>query len=45
MESYEELKEQRDYYKHVAEKNSNLIDCAKITIYTVIGILFCCLEF
>jgi hypothetical protein len=45
MESYQELKEQRDYYKSVADKHNNLIDNAKFWIGLVIVILISSVEY
>ena len=45
MESYEELKRQRDYYKHVADKHNNLIDNAKFWIGLVILLLISSINF
>lgn len=44
-ESYEELRRQRDYYKHVADRHNNLIDNAKFWIAMVIIILFSSIEY
>ena len=45
MESYEELKKQRDYYKQVADKHNNLIDNAKFWIGLTIIILISSVEY
>lgn len=45
MESYQELKEQRDYYKHVADKHNNLIENAKFWIGLTIVILISSVEY
>ena len=45
MESYEELRRQRDYYKHVADKHNNLIENAKFWIGLTIIILISSVEY
>jgi hypothetical protein len=45
MESYADVKRQRDFYKNQVENYEMTIDCAKIVIIVVGGILLCCLEF
>ena len=45
MESYQELKEQRDYYKQVADKHNNLIENAKFWIGLTIIILISSVEY
>lgn len=45
MESLQDIRRQRDFYKSQLDSYETTIDCAKITIYTVIGILLCCIEF
>lgn len=45
VESYEELRRQRDYYKHVADRHNNLIDNAKFWIAMVIVILISSVEY
>jgi hypothetical protein len=45
MESLQDVKRQRDFYKSQVDNYEYILDCTKITIYTVIGILLCCIEF
>lgn len=45
MESYEDIKRQRDFYKSQVDNYENIVDYAKIVIVFVIGLLACCIEF
>jgi len=45
MESYEDIKRQRDFYKSQVDNYENIVDYAKIVIVFVIGLLTCCIEF
>jgi len=45
MESYEDIKRQRDFYKSQVDNYERIIDYAKIVIVFVIGLLTCCIEF
>ncbi len=45
MESYEDIKRQRDFYKSQVANYENIVDYAKIVIVFVIGLLTCCIEF
>jgi hypothetical protein len=43
MESYEDIKRQRDFYKSQVDNYENIVDYAKIVIVFVIGLLTCCI--
>ena len=45
MESYEDIKRQRDFYKSQVDNYERIVDYAKIVIVFVIGLLTCCIEF
>lgn len=45
MESYEDIKRQRDFYKSQVDNYEKIVDYAKIVIVFVIGLLTCCIEF